>query len=52
MTPESAFGGTKFHFIISPIVEKSLLLSKESARLAALRDALLPKLMTGELIPE
>lgn len=43
---------SKFHFIISPIVEKSLLLSKESARLAALRDALLPKLMTGELIPE
>lgn len=43
---------SKFHFIISPIVEKSLLISKESARLAALRDALLPKLMTGELIPE
>lgn len=43
---------SKFHFIISPIVEKSLLLSKESARLAALRDALLPKLMSGELIPE
>ena len=43
---------SKFHFIISPIVEKSLLLSKESARLAALRDTLLPKLMSGELIPE
>lgn len=43
---------SKFHFIISPIVEKSLFSSKESSRLAKLRDALLPKLMSGELMPE
>lgn len=43
---------SKFHFIISPIVEKSLFSSKESSRLAELRDTLLPKLMSGELIPE
>ena len=42
----------KFHLTIAPIIGESLSLSKESARLAALRDNLLPKLMSGELIPE
>ena len=55
----------KFRFMYPPIeiieeyskISESILnrrieLNKESARLAALRDALLPKLMSGELIPE
>lgn len=43
---------TIFHCVISTIIQKSLSLSIESARLADLRDTLLPKLMSGELIPE
>lgn len=41
-----------FTKISEPILERRIELSKESSRLAALRDTLLPKLMSGELIPE
>lgn len=41
-----------FNNILSPVDEEIERRSKESARLAALRDTLLPKLMSGELIPE
>lgn len=37
---------------VTSIFNQIEILSKESARLAALRDTLLPKLMSGELIPE
>lgn len=37
---------------LAPILNQLLYLSKESARLAELRDSLLPKLMSGELKPE
>lgn len=42
----------KFENIIRPILTGIEHRSKESAHLAALRDTLLPKLMSGELIPE
>lgn len=42
----------KFENIIRPILTGIEHRSKESAHLAALRDALLPKLMSGELMPE
>ena len=42
----------KFDNSINPIFLKIKLLRKESARLATFRDTLLPKLMSGELIPE
>ena len=42
----------KFGKIVLPMFQDILENSKESARLAALRDTLLPKLMSGELIPE
>jgi type I restriction enzyme S subunit len=42
----------QFDEVVTPILYKLLSLTKESARLAALRDTLLPKLMSGELIPE
>lgn len=38
--------------IAEPILQRRIELSVESARLAALRDTLLPKLMSGELKPE
>lgn len=38
--------------VLSPILRQIENTSIESSRLAALRDALLPKLMSGELIPE
>lgn len=41
-----------FYNLIEPIFLKIQRLGSESARLAALRDTLLPKLMSGELIPE
>lgn len=41
-----------FDKIIKPLYMKIFDNKKESARLAALRDTLLPKLMSGELIPE
>lgn len=42
----------KFGSIVLPMFKTILENCKESARLAALRDTLLPKLMSGELIPE
>jgi type I restriction enzyme S subunit len=39
----------KFDHLISPIFQKLIQLKKESIRLAALRDLLLPKLMSGEI---
>lgn len=42
----------KFEETITPLFIKVKDLQKESSRLAALRDTLLPKLMSGELIPE
>lgn len=41
-----------FYKIIESIFLKIQRTGAESARLAALRDTLLPKLMSGELIPE
>ena len=41
-----------FEKVVTPLFEKLFENKKESARLAALRDTLLPKLMSGELIPE
>ncbi len=41
-----------FNNILSPVDEEIERRSKESSRLAALRDTLLPKLMSGELLPE
>ncbi len=41
-----------FNQILFPIDDEIERRSNESARLAALRDTLLPKLMSGELIPE
>lgn len=41
-----------FYNVIEPIFSKIQRLGVESARLAKLRDTLLPKLMSGELIPE
>lgn len=43
---------TEFGTIVLPMFKTILENCKESARLAALRDTLLPKLMSGELIPE
>lgn len=43
---------SEFTTVFSPIFDKIISIQKESARLAALRDALLPKLMSGELKPE
>lgn len=42
----------QFNDIVTPIYNRIFELHKESARLAALRDALLPKLMSGELKPQ
>ena len=42
----------KFEKVCNPIFNLQRDCEKESARLAALRDTLLPKLMSGELIPE
>lgn len=42
----------KFEETINPLLIKVKDLQKESARIAELRDTLLPKLMSGELIPE
>ena len=42
----------KFEEVCRPIFNIQRDCEKESARLAALRDTLLPKLMSGELIPE
>lgn len=42
----------QFGLIISKIFQLKNTLEQESSRLAALRDTLLPKLMSGELIPE
>lgn len=42
----------KFGSIVLPMFKTILENCKESARLAILRDTLLPKLMSGELIPE
>ena len=39
----------KFTSLVSPIMEKTNLLNVENDNLAAMRDALLPKLMSGEL---
>ena len=41
---------SRFNSIVNPLIDRLLSLSKESARLAELRDTLLPKLMSGELI--
>lgn len=38
--------------VLSPILSQIQTVNLESSRLAALRDTLLPKLMSGELIPE
>ena len=38
--------------IMDPIFNQLISTNLESARLSALRDTLLPKLMSGELIPE
>ena len=43
---------TEFGTIVLPMFKTIFENCKESARLAALRDTLLPKLMSGELIPE
>lgn len=43
---------TQYTNTVAPLYVQMNTLNKESARLAALRDALLPKLMSGELIPE
>ncbi|MEA4909167.1 MAG: restriction endonuclease subunit S [Anaerolineaceae bacterium] len=40
---------TRFSEFCKPIFEQQELLERESARLAAIRDALLPRLMSGEL---
>ena len=42
----------KFEEVCSPVFNLQRDYEKESSRLAALRDALLPKLMSGELIPK
>lgn len=42
----------KFEEVCSPVFNLQRDYEKESSRLAALRDTLLPKLMSGELIPE
>ena len=42
----------KFEEVCAPIFDKQRNLEQESARLAELRDTLLPKLMSGELKPE
>lgn len=42
----------KFSESLVPLYNKIATLNDESARLAALRDTLLPKLMSGELIPQ
>jgi len=39
----------KFQNIVNPIIEKVILLRKENQKLSALRDLLLPKLMSGEV---
>ncbi len=39
----------KFQNIVNPIMEKVILLRKENQELSALRDLLLPKLMSGEV---
>jgi type I restriction enzyme S subunit len=39
----------EYESTVSPMNDKRLLLTEESARLAALRDTLLPRLMSGEL---
>lgn len=39
----------KFGEYVLPMIKKMLVNSKESRRLAELRDALLPRLMSGEL---
>lgn len=41
-----------FNKLVSPLFDKIGSLDKESSRLAALRDTLLPKLMSGEIKPE
>ena len=41
-----------FNKLACPLFDRIRSLDKESSRLAALRDTLLPKLMSGELIPE
>ena len=42
-----------FHIQVNPIFEKIRSLTKENSRLSALRDTLLPRLMSGELeVPE
>lgn len=41
-----------FELIVRPILKEMEFRMQESVRLAALRDTLLPKLMSGELIPE
>lgn len=41
-----------FNKLACPLFDRIGSLDKESSRLAALRDTLLPKLMSGELIPE
>ena len=42
----------EFGSIVLPMFKTILENCKESSRVAALRDTLLPKLMSGELIPE
>ena len=39
----------RYHSIVFPLIKKELSLLDESSALAELRDALLPKLMSGEL---
>ncbi len=43
---------TQYTNTVAPLYVQMNTLNKESARLAELRDTLLPKLMSGELIPE
>ena len=40
---------TKFSSFVSKLFDEMRILNKESARLATLRDTLLPKLMSGEI---
>lgn len=42
---------TKYTDMVAPLYTKMKAINLESSRLAALRDALLPKLMSGELMP-
>ena len=39
----------QFHNIVNPIVEKIIFNDKETLNLTLIRDALLPKLMSGEI---